>query len=307
MIRLSSIRRPVLVGIVLTAWFTSGAEAPMCTTIYMPFVHNPTISLPTPVPLIPMVADLAFTADVSASIVLADGSEVNTVEQLSSIARDSEGRVSVKSRGHRTQIGGPMTFNMTICDPVSGTETTFQACEDNASDPASSDKCSAKKAARVSSGPHRSPDSSLPVFPDPSKPLPAHHSSAFVPRSGELVDLGEKDLEGVRVHGYRNVDVREQDLTCIGVPVNTSKEWWLSEKSALEVSVTIRKSANGESEENLTPLPEKCLGGVTIKLTNIRWAEPEPELFKAPPDYRIIPIDNTWKGTVPWKPTVKPQ
>jgi hypothetical protein len=301
MICLSSFRKPVLLGIALTAWFAAGAEATMCTVVYVPFLHNLTIPLTPPMPLVPMVANLPFTADISGSILLPDGSEGGAAVQLYSIARDNEGRVLLRSRS------SSLTVMVTICDPVSGTRTTFQACADTAADPSSGDGCAVKKAARVAAAPHRSPDSGLPVFPDPFKPLPPHHSSAFVPRSAELVDLGEKDLEGVRVHGYRNVDVAEQQNACDGVPVSTSKEWWLSEKDALEVSATIRRAAKGESGESPASLPEKCLGGVTVRLTNIQWAEPEPELFKAPPDYEIVPIENSWKGTVPWKPTVKPQ
>jgi hypothetical protein len=297
---LSSFREAVLVGILLGASFTAHAEAPMCTVLYIP---SPRVAMPhpPPMPLVPLAANLPFTADISGSIVLPDGSEGDTVVQQYSIARDSEGRVSVKSRGYRTQIGGPMTFDVTICDPVSGTTTSFQTCVDGENDATSSDGCAVKKLAQMRAGPDRAPDSGLPVFPDPFKPLPPHHSSAFVPRSGELVDLGEKDMEGVRVHGYRNVDVAEQQNTCDGVPVSTSKEWWLSEKAALEVSATTRRSAKGDSEESSTSLPVKCLGGVTIKLTNIQQVEPEPELFRVPPDYEIVPIDNTWK------PKIKPQ
>jgi hypothetical protein len=99
------------------------------------------------------------------------------------------------------------------------------------------------------------------------------------------------------VHGYRNV----------GGPQNSCKEWWLSEKAGLEISATTRRLAKAETEESPPSVPGKCLGGVTFELTNIQRVEPEPELFKTPPDYEIVPIDNTWKGTVPWKPSVKPQ
>jgi hypothetical protein len=311
---LSSFWKVVLVGFVLASSLSAAAEAPMCSLLGMPWapfflptvVAEPVIGR-LPMLLFPMVANLPFTADFSHSVVLPDGSEGDTFQQLASIARDRDGRVSMKSRAYRLQNADRMAFSMEICDPIAGTTTSFQACVDGANDATSSDGCAVKKVAHVRAGPHLRPDSGLPVFPDPFKPLPAHHSSAFVPRSGELVDLGEKDVEGVRVHGYRNVDGADHQNTCDGVPVSTSKEWWLSEKTGLAVSATVRTSANGESEEGPTSLPEKCLGGVTIELTNIQRVEPEPELFKMPPDYEIVPIDNTWKGAVPWKPTVKPQ
>jgi hypothetical protein len=299
---LTSFRVPVLVGFVLASSFRAAAEAPICSLLGMPFApfFLETVAAEPVIPpmlLVPMVANLPFTADISYSVVLPDGSEGDTFKHLSSIARDRDGRVSVKSRGYRIQNAGRMAFSMEICDPVAGTTTSFQACVDGANDPTSSDGCAVKKMAHVQAGPDRRPDSGLPVFPDPFKPLPAHHSSAFVPRSGELVDLGEKDMEGVRVHGYRNV----------GGPQNSCKEWWLSEKTALEVSATTRRLAKAETEESPTSVPVKCLGGVTFELRNIQQVEPERELFQVPPDYEIVTIDNTWKGTVPWKPTVKPQ
>jgi hypothetical protein len=307
---LSSFWKVVLLGFVLASSLSAGAEAPMCSLLGMSFapfflhtVMGEPIIVRLPVLLFPMVANLPFTADVSNSV-LPDGSEGDTFK-VASIARDRDGRVSMKSRAYRLQNADRMAFSMEVCDPIAGTTTSFQACVDGANDATSSDGCAVKKVAHVRAGPHLRPD--LPVFPDPFKPLPAHHSSAFVPRSGELVDLGEKDVEGVRVHGYRNVDVADHHNACDSVPVSTSKEWWLSEKTALEVSATVRTSADGESEEGSTSLPEKCLGGVTIELTNIQRVEPEPELFKMPPDYEVVPIDNTWKRTVPWKPTVKPQ
>jgi hypothetical protein len=296
MIFLPSFRKLVLVGIVFASSFNACAEATMCSVIYLPVTSWRPLFSP-PMPLVPMVANLPFTADILGSIVLPDGSEGGTVEQLYSIARDSDGRVSVKSAGYKTQGDGPMTFNVTICDPVSGTRTNFQACAENATYPASSSRCAVEKTARVSDAPHRSPDSGSPVFPDPSKPLPAHHASHFVPRSGELVDLGEKDMEGLRVHGYRNVDVAVQQNTCDGVPVSISKEWWLSEKTALEVSATTRRSAKAESVGSPSPLPANCLGGVTIKLTNIQQVEPDRELFRTPPDYKIITFDKRVKPT----------
>jgi hypothetical protein len=290
----SSIREPILVGIVIGASFAAHAEAPMCSVPGMLLPVAVSMPVTLPLPLVPMVANLPFTADVSGSILLPDGSEGDTFKQLYSIARNSGGRVSVKSRGYKAQNGGRMAFSMKICDPISGATTSFQACVDGANDASPSDGCTVKKVAQAWAGPNRLPDSGLPVFPDPFKPLPAHHASAFVPRSGELVDLREKDLEGVRVHGYRNVGVYPN--TCDGMPVSAAKEWWVSEKAALEVSVTTRRSAKGELEESPTSLPEKCLGGMTIELTNIQQVEPEPELFQVPPDYKIVQ-----------KPTIKPQ
>jgi hypothetical protein len=286
MIRLTSFRKPVLVSIVLGASFTARAEVPMCSVL--------------DIPLVPMVADLPFTGDVVGSRwgYLPDGSEGHKFKLVYSIARDSDGRVSAKDLRFEPK-SGRMAFSMTICDPLSGTRTSFHACVDGAHGPTSSDGCAVEKVAQVRPGPHRKPDSGLPVFPDPFKPEPAHHASSFVPGSGELVDLGEKDMEGVRVHGYHHVGTHHG--SCNGVPLTTSREWWLSEKAALEVSVTTRTSFKEDSEASPTSRPVGCLSAMTIELTNIQQVEPERELFQVPPNYKIVPIDNTWK------PKIKPE
>jgi hypothetical protein len=259
-----SIRKPIVVSIVLVASFTAGAKAPM--------------SWPRPGFHVPMVANLPFTADLVEENwnYLPDGSETHHFKTVYSIARDNDGRVSVK---HPPSSGTPMAFLIDIWDPIAGTETSFHSCVQDAKDPTSSDGCAVEKVATVWPAPRRNPDSGPPVFPDPFKPLPAHHSSDLVPRSGELVDLGEKSIEGTKVRGYRNVATSH--VTCNGVPLTTSKEWWLSEESALEVSVTTRTSGP-ES------LHFACSGTMTFELTNIQRVDPEPDLFQVPPDYEIV-------------------
>ena len=275
MIRSSSIREPILLSIVLVAPFTAGAEVPWCG--YPPGSH------------VPMVANLPFTADlvVEQWIDLPDGSEGHHFKRVYSIARDNDGRVSAKGSAYTTHSGGRMAFIMEICDPIAGTKTSFDECVQDANDPTSSDGCAIEKVAKVWAAPHRNPDSGPPVFPDPFKPLPPHHSSDLVPRSGETVDLGEKSIEGIKVHGYRNVG--PSNLHGNGVPLTTTKEWWLSEETALEVSATTCTS--GPASFHLA-----CSGTTTIELTNIQQIEPEPELFQVPSDYEIVR-----------QPTIKPQ
>jgi hypothetical protein len=245
-------------------------------------------------PHIPMVANLPFTADLVKDGWgdLPDGSEGHHFKIVYSIARDNDGRVSLKYPSYKPQNGSRMAFSMEICDPIAGTMTYFHACVQDANDPTSSNGCAVEKMAKVWAAPRRKPDSGPPVFPDPFKPLPLHHSSDLVPRFGELVDLGEKDIQGVRAHGYRNVETGRG--TCGGVPLTTSREWWLSEETALEVSVTTRTS--GPASVHVA-----CASTKTLELTNIKQVDPEPELFQAPPDYQIVPVDNSRK------PTIKPQ
>jgi hypothetical protein len=133
---------------------------------------------------------------------LPDGSETHHFKTVYSIARDNDGRVSVKLA---PSSGTPMAFSTDVWDPIEGTKTSFRSCVQDAKDATSSNGCAVEKLAKVWAAPRRNPDSGLPVFPDPFKPLPAHHLSDLVPRSGELVDLGEKSIEGTKVRGYRNV------------------------------------------------------------------------------------------------------
>ena len=73
-----------MVSIVLVASFTAGAKAPM--------------SWPRPGIRVPMVANLPFTADLVEDKwnYLPDGSETRHWKTVYSIARDNDGRVSVK-------------------------------------------------------------------------------------------------------------------------------------------------------------------------------------------------------------------
>lgn len=180
-----------------------------------------------------------------------------------------------------------MAFIVDICDPIAGTRTSFEECVQDANDPTSSNGCAIKKVAKVWAGPRRNPDSGPQVFPDPFKPSPPHHSNYLVPRSGETVDLGEKGIEGIKVRGYSNVG--PSNLHCNSVSLTTTREWWLSEETALEVSATTRTF--GPASLHLV-----CSGTTTIELTNIQQVEPEPELFQVPSGYEIIR-----------EPTIKPQ
>lgn len=260
-----SIRKPIVVSIVLVASFTAGAKAPM--------------SWPRPGIRVPMVANLPFTADLVEDKwnYLADGSETHHWKTVYSIARDNDGRVSVKLA---PSSGTPMAFSTDIWDPIEGTRTSFRSCVNDAKDATSSNGCAVEKVAKVRAAPRRNPDSGLPVFPDPFKPLPAHHLSDLVPRSGELVDLGEKSIEGTKVRGYRNVGTTPH-ITYNGEPLTTSKEWWLSEEAALEVLVTTRTSGPAS-------LHFAGSGTTTLELTNIQRVNPDPDLFQVPPDYEIV-------------------
>ena len=133
MIRSSSIRKPILVSIVLVASFTAGAEVPRCSS---PLGSH-----------VPMAANLPFTADLAVEqwYELPDGSEGHHFKTVYSIARDNDGRVSSKHSGYTTQSGGSMALIMEICDPIAGTRTSFEACLQDANDPTSSNGCAVEK------------------------------------------------------------------------------------------------------------------------------------------------------------------
>jgi hypothetical protein len=263
----SSIWKPFLAGAVVVASFTAGAEAPLCS--------------PAPGSYLPMMAGLPFTADLVQErwTELPDGSDGHHFKTVYSVARDNDGRVSVKLQGYTSQSGSHLWSRIDIWDPIAGTKTSFESCGPDANDPSSTSVCAVKKVARVWAAPRRKPDSGPPVFPDPFKPLPPHHSSELVPRGGELTDLGEKSIEGTKARGYRNVGASR--LTCDGLPLTTSKEWWLSEETAMEVSATTRVSGPDS-------LHSACSSTTTIELTNIQRGEPEAELFQVPSDYEIV-------------------
>ena len=84
--------------------------------------------------------------------------------------------------------------------------------------------------------------------------------------------LGEQEVEGVRAEGTRTTMTVPAGAIGNQLPIETVSERWFSPE--LQVVVLTRRS-------------DPRFGDTVYRLTNIVRAEPPPDLFEVPPDYRI--------------------
>ena len=256
---------------------------------------------------IPMAANRPFTADETISdrfLVEADDSRqpVTVITRVYSIARDNDGRVAVKLTAHNPS--GPTYVSVSICDPIAGTTTHFAQCSDEDGAPATSGnipRSCQDKVAKFYPSPHRLPNAGTPFFPDPFNPLPPPILKSFVPQHGQTIDLGTQKVDGVQAHGYRNLTTGPSHIDGCKSPVKLAKEWWLSEELAIAISeVNTTQSEPVDPNPSPTTTHSACSVNGSMELSNIKRVEPAPELFKVPPDYELLSMDNP-------KPEKKPQ
>ena len=84
--------------------------------------------------------------------------------------------------------------------------------------------------------------------------------------------LGVQDIEGLRTEGTRTTTTVPAGAIGNQLPIETVVERWVSPE--LQVVVLTRRS-------------DPRFGDTVYRLTNIVRAEPPPDLFEVPPDYRI--------------------
>lgn len=116
----------------------------------------------------------------------------------------------------------------------------------------------------------------MPGMPPPGSPLLPRFDAALLKSKGATTSLGEKDIEGVRAQGKAvTYTIPAGDIGNRNPIVVTSESWYSPE---LQVTVYSRQS-------------DPRYGETTYRLTNIRRAEPAPELFKVPGEYA-----GSWRG-----------
>jgi hypothetical protein len=93
-------------------------------------------------------------------------------------------------------------------------------------------------------------------------------------QQGEVVeDLGTRQIEGVNARGTRATKtIQAGEIGNLG-PINLVTERWFSEELGMAVRITRSDPRSGET---------------VYRLTNIVRAEPPPDLFTVPPDYKIV-------------------
>ena len=98
--------------------------------------------------------------------------------------------------------------------------------------------------------------------------------AASAAQQGEVVeDLGTRQIEGVNARGTRATKtIPAGEIGNLG-PINLVTERWFSEELGMAVRITRSDPRSGET---------------VYRLTNIVRAEPPPDLFTVPPDYKIV-------------------
>jgi hypothetical protein len=93
-------------------------------------------------------------------------------------------------------------------------------------------------------------------------------------QQGEVVeDLGTRRIEGVNARGTRATKtIPAGEIGNLG-PISLVTERWFSEELGMAVRITRSDPRSGET---------------VYRLTNIVRAEPPPDLFTVPPDYKIV-------------------
>ena len=212
------------------------------------------------------VVDAPYMAEAVTEVTqaLPDG---NRIERRSSaaVARDSRGRVR---RAHQGMMLGALQAAPTevplvsISDPTSGMHITLnqeRRLAHRLSMPTFDIAVPARGDMLISAG------AGLTRLPPGLSPGAGAAAVRTEP-------LGERDIEGVRAEGTRTTMTVPAGTIGNQLPIETVSERWFSPE--LQVVVLTRRS-------------DPRFGDTVYRLTNIVRAEPPPDLFEVPPDYRI--------------------
>jgi hypothetical protein len=223
------------------------------------------------------VANNPFSADeVSTSWQIGpDGSKTQiSVRVVAQIARDNTGRVVVKRPAHFSsneaqEKNQPDFWYRTICDPAGsrtdiGQDVHFRVAPDPSTGKNVQTVLRVDGTAKVRRGLRRISPNEFDEF--------------LVSPSDKHEDLGYKDSNGIRAHGYRRWRASDGILD----EARFTDQW---------VSADL---ASGLSRIDTTSATES-----RIEFTRLRRGEPDPKLFEIPPDYKVIYADGKSPATMP--------
>lgn len=208
------------------------------------------------------VTGAPYTAEAitETSQMLADGNRIDR-RTTATIARDSQGRIRREQRA--VVLGGLVVGNevplVTITDPAARTHVTLdrdQGVAFRIRTPALAD------AARGGAG-----SSARGQGAGPARPPDVRDGAAI-----ETEQLGLRKIEGLQAEGTRTTMTIPAQAIGNQSPIKTVSERWFSQE--LQVVVLTRRS-------------DPRFGETVYRLVNIVRAEPAPDLFKVPADYRV--------------------
>lgn len=171
-----------------------------------------------------------------------------------SIARDGEGRI-LRSLWSGQDFAQDLVYQQKmLCDPATETETDFSGTDGIPIHPLADGQ----------------------VLEKPDVQYLPWHSHAYNPmrwragsREGDVVDLGYREIEGIRAHGRRWLLAHDSSFSD-----GDFRELWVSEDLQADVLYI---------EQNLTEGK-----GMRAELTHVRLAEPDPKLFQMPKGHPAV-------------------
>lgn len=186
-------------------------------------------------------------ANIENTNTLSDGTTI-AKKTINAIARDSSGRTRQEGRQliAASDNSEPKIFYYAIIDPAARARTVVYP---------------AQHLARVFhfSGP-------LPTTYPPPHPAPAGVVDS-------KVDLGDTTIEGLPVHGTREIHSYGTGVVGNDKAFDVTDEFWYS--PALQMNLLVKHS-------------DPRTGSQTVRITELSRTEPDPSLFEVPADFRKI-------------------
>lgn len=204
----------------------------------------------TPVPNAPFTGVI----NVERSVVQRDGS-VRDLRTIREIGRDSRGRIFNQYREllPASDTRTPPVLRVLQYDPQTRTSTTIFPQQ-----------------RMFSTGTvNRPPETQPPALFDAST------TGNGIPRSdfAKQEDLGNRQMEGLPVHGVRETQTIPAENNATGKEIVTTDEYWYS--ADLRINMFIRHS-------------DPRTGAVTMTVTQVKRSEPDPALLEIPEGYKAF-------------------
>jgi hypothetical protein len=202
----------------------------------------------TPVPNAPFTGII----NVERSVVQRDGS-IRDLRTTREIGRDSRGRIFNQYREllPASDANTPQVLRVLLYDPRTRTTTTIFPAQ-----------------RMFSSGTvNRPPETQPPAL------LDASTTGNSIPRNDftKQEDLGNRQMEGLPVHGVRETQTVPAENSGTGKEIVTTDEYWYS--ADLRINMLVKHS-------------DPRTGAVTMTVTQVKRSEPDPALLEIPEGYK---------------------
>jgi hypothetical protein len=197
-------------------------------------------------------APFSGTINVERSMVHRNGSIIN-LKTIRGIGRDSRGRIYNESRELVPVSSNttPQVLNIHLYDPQTRISTMLNTSK------------------RI----YSTMTVNRPPATEPPALLYASSTANGLPQNQftKEEDLGTQEIEGVPVHGVREIQTIPAESSDTGKEIVVTDEYWYSED--LRINLVIKHS-------------DPRTGTVTMKVTQIARTEPDPALFEIPDGYK---------------------